>query len=352
MTSHNGKTAKLTVYVYDPNQPESILLGDMPDYLTIGATQQVEYTFIPSSAGKEMTWSSTDPAIATVSDTGLVTALSPGLATVVGVSRRNSSLKIEYGFIVLSEKRALTIPAPQTTVNDIAANMERIRAIEGSAYAEIYQQRLNGMITEAEYTRRIAIIKNAFSMLAFPWMTPTKEGYWSAANSEGGAKDFKPGVVYYGVPYTGNTSHRTYNTDKLLKEDYYTKAENADYYVWNTGKFTNRNYKGNDCSGFAGIAYYGTTSRGVGFSSTSMAKDSAFKTVSWSQPLRAGDLLVASGHHVAIFLYYVDAAKTQIMIIDQGGGSGSVNTVTTSIKKVSYYTSRGYIVRRLVGFAN
>ena len=354
VTSHNGKSELLIVNVYDPYHPSAIAVGELPDFLTIGQTCQVEYTFEPQTAGREMIWSSTDPAIATVSDTGLITAVSPGLSTITGVSRRNSELRVEYMLIVLSETRALTIPEQRTAVDSdaIQANLERIRAIEGSAYAEVYALRANGAISEAEYARRIAIIKNAFSMYAFPWVTTTNEPYWNAANSVSGLKDFKTGVVYYGVPYTGNTKNRTYNTTKLVNEGYYKLDDSGDYYVWDTTKFSDRDYKGSDCSGFAGIAYYGTTSRGVSFSSASFSTDSAFKTIPWDQPMRAGDLLVASHHHVAIFLYYVDAAKTQIMIIDQGGGDSSTNSVSARIRKVSYYTERNYIIRRLVNFNN
>ncbi|MBE6754103.1 MAG: hypothetical protein E7559_07130, partial [Ruminococcaceae bacterium] len=41
-----------------------------------------------------------------------------------------------------------------------------------------------------------------------------------------------------------------------------------------------------------------------------------------------GDLLNRSGRHVVIFLYYTDASKTQMVIIEQGGGAWDTNTVS------------------------
>ena len=48
-----------------------------------------------------------------------------------------------------------------------------------------------------------------------------------------------------------------------------------------------------------------------------------------------------------MFLYYANEEKTQIVIIEQGGGEAGTNTVSCSIRDVSYYTSRGYSIRRV-----
>ncbi len=51
--------------------------------LYVGQTSQLSYYFTPSNAEKQsVTWSSSDPAVATVSETGLVTAVGIGTATI------------------------------------------------------------------------------------------------------------------------------------------------------------------------------------------------------------------------------------------------------------------------------
>lgn len=50
--------------------------------LEIGATRQLNATVEPSEASREVSYSSTDESIATVSEGGLVTAISAGQATI------------------------------------------------------------------------------------------------------------------------------------------------------------------------------------------------------------------------------------------------------------------------------
>ena len=61
-----------------------------------------------------------------------------------------------------------------------------------------------------------------------------------------------------------------------------------------------------------------------------------------------GELTVKSGDHVIVFLYYVDSFKTKMMIIEQGGNG---STVICSIFDRTWFTSRGYMARRQIGFA-
>ncbi len=349
VTSHNKKTAKLTVKVYDPNYPDSIAFEPLPEFLAIDETHQIKYTVTPATAGGEMTWTSTEPAIATVNDSGVITGVSPGVVTINGVSKRNTSLTISYTLIILGTELSLVIPERRTDIDGIEANLERIRALESSAYTDLDRLYKNGTISQAEYTRRKSAVKNAFEMYAFPWMTEEKELYWYAAASEGGLKDFKPGVVYFGIPYT--QSKRTYNTDKLLDEGYYYESEDGNYYLMDNDKVSSRNYMGNDCSSFVSMAYFGTQHANSYFTTDKIYYNSVYKTIPWDEEMRTGDLLCKPGH-VAMFLYYADLAKSQIMIIEQGGGEKGTNTVSASIKKISYYTDRKYVIRRLSTFAD
>ena len=48
-----------------------------------------------------------------------------------------------------------------------------------------------------------------------------------------------------------------------------------------------------------------------------------------------------------MFLYYANAAKTQIVIIEQGGTEAAINTCSTSIKDIGEYSNNSYVIRRL-----
>lgn len=183
-------------------------------------------------------------------------------------------------------------------------------------------------------------------MYSFPWITNSRQPYWKAANSEGGAKDYKPGIVYFGLPYTQIYSNRKYNVSKALSEKRWTDPGKG-YYVLNRSKLLNGSYCGNDCSSFASISTRGMNNSGCFDSTTAIASSSDYKTITSAASLRPGDLLCDSGHHVIMFLYFADAAHTQMMMIEQGGGEAGVNTVSCSIKSISSYTGSGYKIRRL-----
>ena len=63
--------------------------------------------------------------------------------------------------------------------------------------------------------------------------------------------------------------------------------------------------------------------------------------------MRPGDIIVRSGGHALFFMYYCSVDKDFIMIMEQGGNEFGTNTVHCSVFPVSYFTKRGYIVRRL-----
>ena len=52
-------------------------------------------------------------------------------------------------------------------------------------------------------------------------------------------------------------------------------------------------------------------------------------------------------NHVVMFLYWMNAEKTQFMVIEQGGNG---STIICSIKDVAYYSSQGYVPRRVKTF--
>ena len=73
---------------------ESVTVSPADKSLIIGQTLQLNATVLPDNAeNKEVTWSSIDPDIATVSLDGLVTAKAEGSTKIVATSKENSDIK-------------------------------------------------------------------------------------------------------------------------------------------------------------------------------------------------------------------------------------------------------------------
>lgn len=84
-TSANGKTATCTVTVTNP--VTSISLSKTALSLTKGATSQLTVTYNPTDAdNRSVTWKSSNTAAATVSTSGVVTAVASGTATITATS--------------------------------------------------------------------------------------------------------------------------------------------------------------------------------------------------------------------------------------------------------------------------
>ena len=346
VTTHNGLSATATVVVVDPNYPEMVELAETPpQYLEPGETYTPVVTVFPETAISGLVWSSSDAEIASVNaETGKVTAHSFGRATITGKSSRNPSLTLSYKLIVLSNARCLQMPARRTSISEISATQTQIKNVRASAYRELESLCAKGVISQSEANTRRGYIERAFDMYLMPWMTETKELYWKAANSENGAKDFKPGIVYHGMPYT--QANRVNSKTSAVSKGYY-KDTGKGYYLMNGAKFASRNYPGNDCSSFVSIAIWGINSSRASNNTNSIGSASYYKTKTNWKDLRPGDLLNKPSKHVVMFLYYANEEKTQIVIIEQGGGEAGTNTVSCSIRDVSYYTSRGYSIRRV-----
>ena len=167
---------------------------------------------------------------------------------------------------------------------------------------------------------------NAFADYSFVWMTPAYQRYWKAENSENGVKDFKPGIVYYGMPYiSGGADNRRYNWQKAVGENRYVYGGDG-YYLLNQSRLLNGLYVGNDCSSFCNAANWGVTSSRIGDRTDDIFTSSYYKTVSLNN-LRPGDMICLANRHVVFFLYYVDSAHTQIMILENGGAEAGVKAV-------------------------
>lgn len=347
VATHNGKKATLALTVYDPQWPEEIKLLENPSEMKVGQTWQTRFEMLPSTAPADLMWSSSDETVATVDQTGLVKAVGYGYANITAVSLVNEECELAFTVSVETDALTLVIPARTTGVDGIAANLAKIDAIRASAISEITRLYKNKTISSADADRRREIVNTIFEHYAFPWKTPALQKYWKAKNSENGVKDFKPDRVYYGMPYiSGTGTNRNYTPQQALKENrYYDTGEG--YYMLNQDKLLNGKYVGNDCSGLVSVVIWGLNSSHTKDRTDDIAGTPDYRTISDYSAMRPGDLLCKGDAHVVMFLYYANASKTKIMMIENGGAEAGTNTVHCDVYDLSYYVSRGYKVRRL-----
>jgi len=348
VSTYNEKTALIELTVWSPSCPEKITLHNQPDVLNLSdGSYALEYSVKPEEAAGNVLWESTNPGVATVDASGVIRLHGYGYAVISAVSAVDSAVAVRFTLTVQAENLALTIPRRTTQEDGIAANLALIDNIRSSAIAQVNALEKGGVITSADASKRRSIINNIFEDYAFPWKTPAYQIYWNEANSEGGVKDFKPDRVYYGLPYiSGGSGNRLYNKAKALSQQRYVDTGKG-YYMLNRNKLLNGKYVGNDCSALVDAAIWGTNSSHSNDRTADIAVSSAYKTIGNTAALRPGDLICKGKSHVVMFLYYANAEKTKIMIIENGGEEAGTNTVHCAVHDLSYYVERGYKGRRL-----
>ena len=347
-TSENGISASVTLRVHEEGKPQSFTVSPTSLTLCAGDTYALTHKAFPEGAQSSASWYSDNTSIASVSSSGVVTAKSGGTCYIYAQSTVDENVFAGCKVTVLSDSRTLTMPLRRTGTGEVSANLTRIDNVKASAFTELQSLYTQGKISSSVMNSRKTVISNAFSMYSFPWMTKAYQEYWKAENSENGAKDFKPGTVYYGMPYISDYQNRLYNVSKAVSENRYTTA--AKGYYLNQDNLLNGKYVGNDCSSMLSISFFGFTSQTANFNTRSFYSSDLFTTLSASDTLIPGDILVRNGRHVVMFLYYANSAKTQIVVIEQGGNEAGINTVSTSLYSLSYYLSNSYIPRRLTAW--
>ena len=340
--------SSVTLTVSSVIYPTSLTLTESTMYLGTGDSRQLTFNVSPSNASRSVTYTSSNTAVATVSSTGVISAKASGIAYITcksAVANVSSQCMVS----VFSTERTTLIPARTTDIAGIPANMAKIEAIRRSTEDEIDALQKTGTITAAEAALRIQIIDNAFSMQAFPWMTLSTQEYWSKSYAY---KRYLPDIVYYGLPYIQTSSkntyvNRRYNVDKALNEGRWYSSGRG-YYLLNQSNLLENMYVGNDCSAFVSMSTWGLNHSASFLNTTAIASSSYYNTLSGYSALRPGDIMVKSGSHVIMFLYYTDTTKKNMMIIEQGGDG---STVICSVFPVSKYSTNGYVPRRRTGFA-
>ena len=338
-------SASITIVVYDENTPGRITLNKNTLYTAMDHNEKLIASVYPATAPQTVTWTSSNDSIVSVSN-GVLTPKGVGTAVITATTSNGLSAKCRVS--VTSSYVSTVIPDRTTNISGIPANLKKIADIEHSAKNQIAILAMEGKISESESTARQQIIERAFDMQAFPWMTESKQDYWNWRYPE---KSYLPGKVYYGLPYiqnglTGEDENREYNVDKALKEGRYVSSGNG-YYLLNRKNLLDKMYVGCDCSAFVNMAEYGINHPTAFLKTYTMDTSSYYRTLSSYSEMRPGDFLVLRKSHTVMFLYWVDAAKTKMMIIEQGGDG---NTVICSIHDTSYYSSQNYIARRRTDF--
>ncbi len=341
-------SAAFTVHVPPCGTDTGLSFSGERHYVEVGESLDLPLGVRLRESGT-LVWSVSDESVLSVDQSGAVTGVSPGTAQVtVRLEGDESVFAVAY-VNVLSASRCLTMPLKRTPLSGIDANLQRITAVKRSALTELDSLFARGLIDETERAARRALMDRAFEAYAFPWTPGQSVPYWNAVNSNGGIKDFEPGVIYYGLPYISGDYdlNRSYNVPKALSEGRYVQSPRGDHYVMDTDKLLIGKYVGCDCSTFVGMSYFGNTAKGSKARTTLLYSSPDFITKTYDDVLFPGDILVANYRHVVMFLYYANGDRTQIVTLEQGGLKIDAATVLADVYPIRYFQDNHFIPRRL-----
>lgn len=83
----NGKKASILVTVLDPNAPVGVIIADGSERsLGVDQSLQLSAEVLPDTAPQDITWKSSKPGVATVSDSGVVKGIKPGKAKITATA--------------------------------------------------------------------------------------------------------------------------------------------------------------------------------------------------------------------------------------------------------------------------
>ena len=344
--------AGLPVSVTDVLRPETIeyTLSGEP-VLKPGERLTLDVKVSPETALTDYVITSSREDIVSISQNTLI-ARKTGISYIRVQSSYREDLYTEFKITVDDGSGALVMPLRRTSVQGIDDNLAAIERIKSFALESLNALYNDGRIGQEEYNRRTEVIGRAFDMYAFPWTVDEPIKYWKSENSENGAKDFKPGTIYYGLPYTSGENHnRAYNVTRALDQGRYFAVDGQKYYVMNPNNDNYaQGYAGNDCSAFVAQALWGYTVYGDIVKTETLIYDKRLHAVDDANALKAGDLLVRYSEHVVMFLYWTDEEHTQAVFIQQGGSEPAINTVNATVEEISTYLDNNYRMRRLAEY--
>ena len=140
-----------TIKAYDLPDATSVALNKTETTLEVGAQEQLTATVLPEEAVQTVTWTSSDPTVATVDGNGLVTAVAVGAVIITATTTDGTNLKATCDVIVVE-------PAPSYILSgDCGTNVD--------------------FVLSNDYTLTISGIGDMFDYIAntLPWKNYTAE---------------------------------------------------------------------------------------------------------------------------------------------------------------------------------
>lgn len=144
--SAGGETAKCTVTVKDAT--ESIYLNYENSTIVADTSIQLKATTDPADTGETIEWTSNNEAVATVSENGLVTGVTPGEATITAKTSNGQSVSCH-----------ITVEAPTILVQDIDIDTDFKEIQLGETF------KLNAILTPLNATEGITWTSSNESIL-------------------------------------------------------------------------------------------------------------------------------------------------------------------------------------------
>lgn len=138
-----GKTATCKVTVVKPFESITMNLTDKTLFKNETCTLEVSYAPSDANASKDLEWSSANPNIATVSDEGVVTAVSAGSTTITATLKQNSQIKatctvqVESYVVTFDTRGGSSIPSVELGKNENLSVQEPTKA--GYAFTGWYK---------------------------------------------------------------------------------------------------------------------------------------------------------------------------------------------------------------------
>ncbi len=141
---NSGKSARCYLTVIEPLPATGVTVSDKQIVLIAGETKKMLYTVKPTNTTDDITWSSSNEAIATVSGSGVITARKTGSATVTIMTTSGKTAQVEVIVIGLSRSKVeLPVYTKYSTLSVDGATSTVRWDVEDQSICEVR----NGVIT-------------------------------------------------------------------------------------------------------------------------------------------------------------------------------------------------------------
>ena len=156
-TANDKKGANSSIVIKVEEEVTSVTLSPASKTLTVNATEQLKATVLPDTASQKVNYSSNNNAVATVSDTGLVTALKEGTAIITAAATDGSG---KYATCTITVGGApATVPVTGITVDPTDMTLEDKEAKQLKAAVVPATATEQGVIYSSSNTS-VAVVSN------------------------------------------------------------------------------------------------------------------------------------------------------------------------------------------------